>query len=72
MEVNQIYEGNPLTESSLKDSGLYFRMLLYKISQDFPQTSYTNTRGGQSTQLHYLSQSTDPAGQILFHYKWKL
>ncbi len=29
-------------------------------------------RGGQSTQLHYLSESTDTAGQILLHYKWKL
>ncbi len=26
-------------------------------------------RGGQSTQLHYLSESTDTAGQILLHYK---
>ncbi len=28
-----------------------------------------SNRGGQSTQLHYLSESTDTAGQILLHYK---
>ncbi len=27
------------------------------------------TRGGQSTQFHYLSESIDTAGQILLHYK---
>ncbi len=26
-------------------------------------------KGRQSTQLHYLSESTDTAGQILLHYK---
>ncbi len=30
---------------------------------------YENYRGGQITQLHYLSESIDPAGQILLHYK---
>ncbi len=29
-------------------------------------------RRGQRTQLHYLSESTDTAGQTLLYYKWKL
>ncbi len=31
--------------------------------------STVKCRGGQSAQLHYLSKSTDTAGQILLHYK---
>jgi len=31
---------------------------------------YVSGKGGQNTQLHYLSKSIDTT--VLLHYKWKL
>ncbi len=48
---------------------------LDKIPRSFTPTAHITDidaqmrRGGQSTQLHYLSESTDTTGQILLHYK---
>ncbi len=56
------------TMISLKETQMKYCILSVIVISYVLATS----RGGQSTQLHYLSESTDTNSQILLHYKLKL